>query len=165
MLILSKSVQNFRWHVPFKVLQGQYNAHPCQAEYYVRESHRHQRDHGGAAAGRCGYLDARGIVQQVNYVADHAGLRARVRTDEPAVVCNSPAVAARVASDSVAACEMTVVPAYDSVLGYGSGVNGYGLSYDGYGLDYGYHGLGYGFYGLGYGYGGALGNTGILGTY
>ncbi|GBO11166.1 hypothetical protein AVEN_85186-1 [Araneus ventricosus] len=142
---------------------GHYHARPYQAGYYIREPHRHQhaevtRDHGGAVAGRYGYLDARGIGRQVNYVADHAGLRARVHTNEPAVVHNTPAVAARIASDSVAARGVAVVPAYNSVLGYDYGVNGYGLGYDGYGLDYGYPGLGYG-------YGGALGYTGFLGSY
>ncbi|GBN74949.1 hypothetical protein AVEN_2236-1 [Araneus ventricosus] len=143
--------------------EGHYHARPYQAGYYIREPHRHQhavvtRDHGGAVAGRYGYLDARGIGRQVNYVADHAGLRARVHTNEPAAVLNTPVVAARIASDSVAARGVAVVPAYDSVLGYGSGVNGYGLGYDGYGLDYGYPVLGYG-------YGGALGYTGFLGSY
>ncbi|GBM74550.1 hypothetical protein AVEN_137069-1, partial [Araneus ventricosus] len=109
--------------------------------------------------------DARGIGRQVNYVADHAGLRARVHTNEPAAVLNTPAVAAEIATDGVAARGVAVVPAYGSVLGYGYGVNGYGLGYNGYGLDYGYPGLGYGYSGLGYGYGGALGYTGLLGSY
>ncbi|GBN02676.1 hypothetical protein AVEN_22154-1 [Araneus ventricosus] len=143
--------------------EGHYHARPYQAGYYIREPHRHQhaevtRDHGGAVAGRYGYLDARGIGRQVNYVADHAGLRARVHTNEPEVVLNTPAVAARIASDSVAARGVAVVPAYDSVLGYGYGVNGYGLRYNGYGL-------GYGNYGLGYGYGSSLGYAGLLGSY
>ncbi|GBO06778.1 hypothetical protein AVEN_259181-1 [Araneus ventricosus] len=149
---------------------GHYHARPYQAGYYIREPHRHQhaevtRDHGGAVAGRYGYLDARGIGRQVNYVADHAGLRARVHTNEPAAVLNTPAVAAEIATDSVAARGVAVVPAYGSVLGYGYGVNGYGLGYNGYGLDYGYPGLGYGYSGLGYGYGGTLGYTGLLGSY
>ncbi|GBO17858.1 hypothetical protein AVEN_233873-1 [Araneus ventricosus] len=149
---------------------GHYHARPYQAGYYIREPHRHQhaevtRDHGGAVAGRYGYLDARGIGRHVNYVANHAGLRARVHTNEPAVVHNTPVVAARIASDSVAARGVAVVPAYDSVLGYGYGVNGYGLGYDGYGLGYDAYGLDYGYPGLGYGYGSALGYTGLLGSY
>ncbi|CAL1284964.1 unnamed protein product [Larinioides sclopetarius] len=132
-----------------------YHGRPYQAGYYIREPHRHQhaevtRDHGGAVAGRYGYLDASGIGRQVHYVADHAGLSARVHTNEPAVVHNTPTVAARIASDSVAARGVAVVPGY--------GVNGYGLHY-------GYPGLGNGYYGLGYGYGGALGYTGFLGSY
>ncbi|GBO31325.1 hypothetical protein AVEN_242551-1 [Araneus ventricosus] len=85
---------------------GHYHARPYQAGYYIREPHRHQhaevtRDHGGAVAGRYGYLDARGIGRQVNYVADHAPDSGLASTNEPAAVL-STAVAA-VATDDVAA--------------------------------------------------------------
>ncbi|CAL1284970.1 unnamed protein product [Larinioides sclopetarius] len=168
-LIVLASIAFSQVHSQY-LYDGHYHARPYQAGYYIREPHRHQhaevtRDHRGAVAGRYGYLDASGIGRHVHYVADHAGLRARVHTNEPAVVHNTPAVAARIASDSVAARGLAVVPTYNSVLGYGYGVNGYGIGYDGYGLDYGYPGLGYGYSGLRYGYGGALGYTGLLGTY
>ncbi|GBN78499.1 hypothetical protein AVEN_25191-1 [Araneus ventricosus] len=140
-----------------------HHARPYQVGYYIRDPHRHQhaeeiRDHAGAVAGRYGYLDARGIGRQVHYVADHAGLRARVHTNEPEVVHNTP-VAARVVSDGLLARGVSPVSTYvDPVHGYGYGVNGYGLGYNRYGLGYGYSGLGYG-------YGGALGYTRFLGSY
>ncbi|GBN02672.1 hypothetical protein AVEN_22150-1 [Araneus ventricosus] len=116
------------------------------------------RDHVGAVAGRYGYLDARGIGRQVNYVADHAELRARVHTNEPAVVPNTP-VAARVVPDGLLARGVVPVSTYVApVLAYDYGANGYGLGYDGCGP-------GYGIADLGYGYGGALGYNRIFGNY
>ncbi|GBN66439.1 hypothetical protein AVEN_246825-1 [Araneus ventricosus] len=105
---------------------------------------------------RYGYWDASGTGRQVNYVADHAGLRACVHTNEPAVVHNIP-VSAQV--DGLLARGVVLVSTYvDPVPGYDYGVNGYGFGYDGYGL-------GYGIADLGYGYRGALGYTGLHGNY
>ncbi|XP_055951298.1 adult-specific rigid cuticular protein 15.5-like [Argiope bruennichi] len=107
---------------------------PYQAGYYIRHPHRHEhaeiaRDHSGAVAGRYGYLDARGIGKQVHYVADHAGLRARVHTNEPAVVHNAP-VAARVVSGGLLAPAVVSVPAYTNLApGHDFRVDGYGLGY------------------------------------
>ncbi|CAL1284973.1 unnamed protein product, partial [Larinioides sclopetarius] len=132
--------------------QVHHNARPYQVGYYIRDPHRHQhaeevRDHGGAVAGRYGYLDARGIGRHVNYVADHAGLRARVHTNEPAVVHNTP-VATRIISDGLLARGVAPVSTYvDPILRYDYRVNGYGLGYTGYPNH-------------GYGYGGVVGYSG-----
>ncbi|KAF8773337.1 adult-specific rigid cuticular protein 15.7-like [Argiope bruennichi] len=131
-------------------------ARPYQAGYYVREPHRHEhaevvRDHGGAVAGRYGYLDASGIGRQVHYVADHAGLRAKVHTNEPAVVRNAPLAAGIVSDGLLARGVAAAVPSYNPALGYDYGLNPYGLAYNRLGL--------------GYGYGSALGYTGLLGSY
>ncbi|KAF8773320.1 Cuticle protein 10.9 like protein [Argiope bruennichi] len=136
------------------------HARPYQAGYYIRHPHRHEhaeiaRDHSGAVAGRYGYLDARGIGKQVHYVADHAGLRARVHTNEPAVVHNAPVAAgvvsggllapaaagvvsggllapaaARVVSGGLLAPAVVPVPAYTNLApGHDFRVDGYGLGY------------------------------------
>ncbi|GFY46036.1 uncharacterized protein TNIN_92831 [Trichonephila inaurata madagascariensis] len=41
--------------------------------------------------GSYGFSDARGIHRQVNYVADHAGFRAQVKTNEPGTANQNPA--------------------------------------------------------------------------
>ncbi|KAF8773328.1 Adult-specific rigid cuticular protein 15.5 like protein [Argiope bruennichi] len=140
-----------------QLLYGAYPyARPYQAGYYVREPHRHEhvevaRDHGGAVAGRYGYLDASGIGRQVHYVADHAGLRANVHTNEPAVVHNAPLAAGIVSDGLLARGVAAAVASYNPALGYDYGLNPYGLAYNRFGL--------------GYGYGSALGYTGLLGSY
>ncbi|GBL54144.1 hypothetical protein AVEN_106116-1 [Araneus ventricosus] len=56
------------------------------------EQHRHETGNGhGAVVGSYGFTDARGIARQVNYVADHAGFRAQVNTNEPGTANQNPA--------------------------------------------------------------------------
>ncbi|GFR24578.1 cuticle protein 16.8 [Trichonephila clavata] len=141
------------------------------------EQHREEAGNGaGGVVGSYGFTDDRGVARQVNYVADHAGFRAQVKTNEPGTANQNPA-AVQVISDApyanVAAAPLIAQPAAVVVptvvdaspvldaryagLGYGAGYAG--LGYRGYGLG----NLGYG--NLGYGYGGALGNSGLLGGY
>ncbi|KAF8773333.1 hypothetical protein HNY73_016004 [Argiope bruennichi] len=82
---------------------------------------------------------------------DHAGLRANVHTNEPAVVRNAPLAAGIVSDGLLARGVAAAVPAYNPSLGYDYGLNPYGLAYNRLGL--------------GYGYGSALGHTGLLGSY
>ncbi|GFU26904.1 cuticle protein 16.8 [Trichonephila clavipes] len=158
------------------------------------EQHREEAGNGaGGVVGSYGFTDDRGIARRVNYVADHAGFRAQVKTNEPGTANQNPA-AVQVISDApyanVAAAPLVAQPAAVVVptvvdaspvldaryagLGYGAGYAG--LGYRGYGGGYaglGYRGYGGGYAGLGYrGYGlgnlrnangGALVNSGLLG--
>lgn len=55
---------------------------------------RHEQDLGdGVKTGSYGYRDALGIFRHVNYVADHAGFRAWVKTNEPGTADSAPAAA------------------------------------------------------------------------
>ncbi|GFX58515.1 cuticle protein 16.8 [Trichonephila clavipes] len=157
------------------------------------EQHREEAGNGaGGVVGSYGFTDARGIARQVNYVADHAGFRAQVKTNEPGTANQNPA-AVQVISDApysnVAAAPIVAQPAAVVVpnvvdaspvlgldaryagLGYGAGYAG--LGYRRYGLgNLGYRGYdlgnlgnrGYDLGNLGYGYGGALENSGLLGV-
>ncbi|GFY73267.1 cuticle protein 16.8 [Trichonephila inaurata madagascariensis] len=153
------------------------------------EQHREEAGNGaGGVVGNYGFTDARGIARQVNYVADHAGFRAQVKTNEPGTANQNPA-AVQVISDApyanVAAAPIVAQPAAVVVptvvdaspvldaryagLGYGAGYAGlgYGAGYSGLGYGAGYAGHGYRGYGLGnlgYANGGALVNTGLLGV-
>ncbi|GFY46034.1 uncharacterized protein TNIN_92811 [Trichonephila inaurata madagascariensis] len=55
------------------------------------EQHREEAGDGHAVRGSYGFSDARGIHRQVNYVADHAGFRAQVKTNEPGTANQNPA--------------------------------------------------------------------------
>ncbi|GFY77382.1 cuticle protein 16.8 [Trichonephila inaurata madagascariensis] len=135
------------------------------------EQHREEAGNGaGGVVGSYGFTDARGIARRVKYVADHAGFRAQVKTNEPGTANQNPA-AVQVISDApyanVAAAPIIAQPAAVVVptvvdaspvldarytgLGYGAGYAGHG--YRGYGLG-----------NLGYANGGALVNTGLLGV-
>ncbi|CAL1280744.1 unnamed protein product [Larinioides sclopetarius] len=111
------------------------------------EQHREEVGDGKNVKGSYGFTDARGIHRQVNYVADHAGFRAQVKTNEPGTANQNPA-AVQIISDAP--------------YGYGGYAGAPGLGYAGMGGEgYGYGGvgaagLGYegnGAAGLGYGYG------------
>ncbi|GFQ80692.1 cuticle protein 16.8 [Trichonephila clavata] len=147
------------------------------------EQHREEAGNGaGGVVGSYGFTDARGIARRVNYVADHAGFRAQVKTNEPGTANQNPA-AVQIISDApyanVAAAPIVGQPAAvvvptvvegSPVLGLDARYAGLGYGADYAGLGYGadYAGLGYRGYGLGnlgYGYGGALGYTGLLGGY
>ncbi|GFS99778.1 cuticle protein 16.8, partial [Nephila pilipes] len=159
----------------------QYDAHhhqPYKFGYSVKdhhgEQHREEAGNGaGGVVGSYGFTDDRGIARQVNYVADHAGFRAQVKTNEPGTANQNPAAVQVISNDpySQGAAEpyvsrpgAVVVPA----LAEASPVLGLDARYAGLGYGAGYAGLGYRGYGLGnlgYGYGGALGYTGLLGGY
>ncbi|GFY46035.1 uncharacterized protein TNIN_92821 [Trichonephila inaurata madagascariensis] len=55
------------------------------------EQHREEAGDGHAVRGSYGFSDARGIHRQVNYVADHAGFRAQIKTNEPGTANQNPA--------------------------------------------------------------------------
>ncbi|KAF8767259.1 Cuticle protein 16.8 like protein [Argiope bruennichi] len=132
-------------------------AYPPSATLQVRlqregqhgEQHREEVGDGKNVKGSYGFTDARGIHRQVNYVADHAGFRAQVKTNEPGTANQNPA-AVHIISDAP--------------YGHGgyAGVGGAGYGYAGVGaagLGYGYGGLGAA--GLGYGYAGVGGYGGL----
>ncbi|GBN94399.1 hypothetical protein AVEN_25867-1 [Araneus ventricosus] len=116
------------------------------------EQHREEVGDGKNVKGSYGFTDARGIHRQVNYVADHAGFRAQVKTNEPGTANQNPA-AVHIISNAP--------------YGHGGYAGAAGLGYAG-AAGIGYAGVGTA--GLGYGYGG-LGAAGVgygnvgLGTY
>ncbi|CAL1284975.1 unnamed protein product, partial [Larinioides sclopetarius] len=123
--------------------------------YSVRDHHsqQHRQETGnghGAVVGSYGFTDARGIARQVNYVADHAGFRAQVNTNEPGTANQNPAAV------QVNSHQPQVLRAIEPVHAHPVGVvavpaaHGFGAEYD---------------FGHGYGYGGALGYPGLLGGY
>ncbi|GBN26767.1 hypothetical protein AVEN_171922-1 [Araneus ventricosus] len=115
------------------------------------EQHREEVGDGKNVKGSYGFTDARGIHRQVNYVADHAGFRAQVKTNEPGTANQNPA-AVHIISDAPYGHG-----GYTGAAGLGyPGVGGAGL---GYGL--GAAGLGYGYGGLGYAVEGGYGGYGL----
>ncbi|GBO27367.1 hypothetical protein AVEN_171000-1 [Araneus ventricosus] len=122
------------------------------------EQHREEVGDGKNVKGSYGFTDARGVHRQVNYVADHAGFRAQVKTNEPGTANQNPAAVHMIS---------------DAPYGHGGYAGAIGLGYTGVGgAGYGYGvlgtaGLGYGYDGLGtagVGYGNAgLGGNGGLG--
>ncbi|CAL1279598.1 unnamed protein product [Larinioides sclopetarius] len=127
------------------------------------EQHREEVGDGKNVKGSYGFTDARGIHRQVNYVADHAGFRAQVKTNEPGTANQNPA-AVHIISDApyghggyAGAAGLGYAGVGGAGLGYGNGgVGAAGLGY-GYAGVGGYDGLGYGGYGLGNGLLGGLG--------
>ncbi|XP_055936698.1 cuticle protein 14-like [Argiope bruennichi] len=113
------------------------------------EQHREEVGDGKNVKGSYGFTDARGIKRQVNYVADHAGFRAQVKTNEPGTANQNPA-AVHIISDAPYGHS-----GYAGVGGAGYGYAGVGAA----GLGYGYGGLGAA--GLGYGYAGVGGYGGL----
>ncbi|CAL1280742.1 unnamed protein product [Larinioides sclopetarius] len=115
------------------------------------EQHREEVGDGKNVKGSYGFTDARGIHRQVNYVADHAGFRAQVKTNEPGTANQNPA-AVQIISDT---------PYGHGVAGLGYGVAGASPLGNGYGV------AGASPLGNGYGVAGAspLGNGyGVAGT-
>ncbi|GIY71344.1 uncharacterized protein CDAR_279441 [Caerostris darwini] len=130
------------------------------------EQHRHESGNGaGAVVGSYGFTDNKGIGRQVNYVADKAGFRAQVKTNEPGTANQNPA-AVQVISNapySKGAAESYGDEGYSSQMsGYGGYNRGYGnqkREYGDYNNGYGNQMSGYGGYNRGYdnqmsGYGG-----------
>ncbi|XP_015929346.1 cuticle protein 10.9-like [Parasteatoda tepidariorum] len=121
------------------------------------EQHREESGTGGHVTGSYGFTDARGVKRQVNYVADKAGFRAQVKTNEPGTANQNPA-AILLVSDAPYTGGEGYLGAPAAAAGYG------GLGYGGgYGGAYG--GLGYGGAYGGLGYGGAYGDLGYGGAY
>ncbi|GFX58485.1 cuticle protein 16.8 [Trichonephila clavipes] len=151
---------------------------PYKFGYSVRdhqgEQHREEVGNGaGGVVGSYGFTDARGIARRVNYIADQAGFRAQVKTNEPGTANQNPA-AVQVISDApytnVAAVPIVAQPAgivvptvvetspvLVSDATYRRRRLGAGLRYARYGAD--------GLVNLGYGYEGGLRYTGLLGGY
>ncbi|GBN91377.1 hypothetical protein AVEN_183639-1, partial [Araneus ventricosus] len=150
---------------------------PFQFGYTVKdkhgEQHREEVGDGKNVKGSYGFTDARGVHRQVNYVADHGGFRAQVKTNEPGTANQNPA-AVHIISDApyghggyAGAAGLGYAGGVGAGYGYGGvgeaglgygygGVGAAGLGY-GYGSVGGYGGLGYGGYGLGNGLLGGLG--------
>ncbi|GFX58478.1 cuticle protein 16.8 [Trichonephila clavipes] len=137
------------------------------------EQHREEAGNGaGGVVGSYGFTDARGIARRVNYVADHAGFRAQVKTNEPGTANQNPA-AVQVISDApyanIAATPIVPQPAAVVVptVVEGRPVLGLDARYAGLRFGPGYADLeqrGYGLGNLRYANGGALVNTGLLGV-
>ncbi|XP_035226260.1 adult-specific rigid cuticular protein 15.5-like [Stegodyphus dumicola] len=144
------------------LVPAHYAPQPYKFGYNIKDHHsqQHREEVGDGVSGvkgSYGFTDARGIHRQVNYVADHAGFRAQVKTNEPGTANQNPA----------AVQVISAAPHAGIGLGYGSsggshGLNGVGIVYGGLGslngglsygsnlgngLQYGIHGNG----GLGYG--------------
>ncbi|GIX90598.1 hypothetical protein CDAR_584481 [Caerostris darwini] len=96
-----------------------------------------------------GFTDDRGIARQVNYVADHAGFRAQVKTNEPGTANQSPTAIRMISNDpytrgavrpynsrSNVPLELSTDPVLGLIGGYGYGVNGYEYGTGMYGLGY-----------------------------
>lgn len=95
---------------------------PYKFGYDIKDKHGEQYreesgDGSGSVRGSYGFTDARGVRRQVDYVADHAGFRAQVKTNEPGTANQNPA-----------AVQMISDASYAGVLlgGYGYGGPAYG---------------------------------------
>ncbi|GFY56409.1 cuticle protein 16.8 [Trichonephila inaurata madagascariensis] len=149
-----------------------YRAQPYEFGYGINDhfSNQYRQEAGngvGGVVGSYGFTDARGIARRVNYIADHAGFRAQVNTNEPGTANQNPA-AVQVNSDAPYAPRAVVVA--NPILaheGLGLGPRYGGILYDGAyrGLDVDRRYRDYNLDNLGYGYGGVLGYTGLLGRY
>ncbi|GIY76432.1 cuticle protein 16.8 [Caerostris extrusa] len=165
---------------------GIHQPQPYKFGYSIKDHHgeQHREESGngaGSVVGNYGFTDDRGIARQVNYVADHGGFRAQVKTNEPGTANQSPAAVRMISNDPYSRGAVrpynsrpneplelsadAVLSSWIMVMGgYGYGNNGYGYGLNGYGYGSGSYGLGYGRYGnLGYGYGRNLGYNGGYG--
>ncbi|GBO41198.1 hypothetical protein AVEN_204658-1, partial [Araneus ventricosus] len=121
------------------------------------------KDTLGPFAGRYGCPDARGIGRQVHYVADHAGLRARVHAMEQEVVHSTQSLLESSPTPGLLTWSVSSSTYVDPFMDMTTDENGYGLGYNRHGLGYGYSGLrdGYGCSG----YAGFLGSYGVVSTF
>ncbi|GIY76425.1 cuticle protein 16.8 [Caerostris extrusa] len=83
---------------------GIHQPQPYKFGYSIKDHHgeQHREESGngaGAVVGNYGFTDDRGIARQVNYVADHAGFRAQVKTNEPGTANQSPAAVRMISND------------------------------------------------------------------
>ncbi|GFU28371.1 cuticle protein 16.8 [Nephila pilipes] len=139
------------------------------------EQHREEAGDGHGVKGSYGFTDDRGVHRQVNYVADHGGFRAQVKTNEPGTANQNPA-AVHMISDApyghgYAGHGYGAVPVVDALAVDGlhghHGHHGYHGHHHGH---HGHHGYGYlapyaGYGYAGYPYGVASGLLGGLGYY
>ncbi|GIY24797.1 uncharacterized protein CEXT_386041 [Caerostris extrusa] len=74
-----------------------HHPHPYDYGYDVKDDYGNKQfrqesgDGKGGVKGSYGYVDAHGIHRQVDYVADHHGFRAQVKTNEPGTANQNPA--------------------------------------------------------------------------
>lgn len=75
---------------------------PYSFGYNIKEAHsqqhRQEESDGVVVRGNYGFADARGIQRQVVYVADDAGFRAEIRTNEPGTANQNPAAVRLISS-------------------------------------------------------------------
>ncbi|GFU28375.1 cuticle protein 16.8 [Nephila pilipes] len=113
------------------------------------EQHREEAGDGGhAVRGSYGFTDARGIRRQVNYVADHGGFRAQVKTNEPGTANQNPAAVhlvsdAPYAHGAYAGHGYGVAPVVQAVVVDGHHGYGYAAPLAGHGYVAPLHGHGY----------------------
>ncbi|GIX88214.1 uncharacterized protein CDAR_269401 [Caerostris darwini] len=160
--------------IALSAANGIHQPQPYKFGYSIKDHHgeQHREESGngaGAVVGNYGFTDDRGIARQVNYVADHAGFRAQVKTNEPGTANQSPAAVRMISNDPYSRgavrpynsrpnepLELSADPVLGLLGGYGYGNNGYGYGNNGYGYGnngYGYGNNGYGYGNNGYGYG------------
>ncbi|GIY71356.1 uncharacterized protein CDAR_279551 [Caerostris darwini] len=141
---------------------GVHQPQPYKFGYSIKDKHgeQHRDESGsgaGAVAGSYGFTDNKGIARQVSYVADKAGFRAQVKTNEPGTANQNPAAVHIISNDpySRGAAESYGYEGYSNQMsGYGGYNNGYGNQrggYGGYSNGYGNQMGGYGGYNNGYG--------------
>ncbi|XP_055936677.1 uncharacterized PE-PGRS family protein PE_PGRS54-like [Argiope bruennichi] len=96
---------------------------PYKFGYSVKDKHgeqyREEASDGKNVKGSYGFIDARGIKRQVNYVADHAGFKADINTNEPGTANQNPA-AVKILSDAHYG-----QGGYARIAGFGSAKLGY----------------------------------------
>ncbi|GIY71314.1 uncharacterized protein CDAR_279241 [Caerostris darwini] len=82
---------------PFVPIEGGiHKPHPYTFGYKIKDKHgeQHREETGdgvGVVKGSYGFTDERGIYRQVNYIADKAGFRAEVKTNEHGTAPSEPA--------------------------------------------------------------------------
>ncbi|GFX58514.1 cuticle protein 16.8 [Trichonephila clavipes] len=148
-----------------------YRPQPYKFGYGINDhfSNQYRQEAGngvGGVVGSYGFTDARGIARRVNYIADHAGFRAQVNTNEQGTANQDPAAVQINSEAPYSSREVAANP----ILRYkrlGLGPRYGGILYDGVyrGLDFDRRYRDYNLDNLGYGYGGVLGYTGLLGGY
>ncbi|XP_054710384.1 elastin-like [Uloborus diversus] len=89
---------------------------PYKFGYNIKDKHGDQyREEVGdgisGVKGSYGFSDARGVHRQVDYVADHAGFRAQVKTNEPGTANQDPAAVKMISSSPYAGPEAGLLDA------------------------------------------------------
>ncbi|XP_054710241.1 uncharacterized protein LOC129219947 [Uloborus diversus] len=161
-LALAASFALASYHVPVH-----HAPKPYKFGYNIKDKHGDQYreevgDGTSGVKGSYGFTDARGIHRQVDYVADHAGFRAQVKTNEPGTANQDPAAVKMISSAPYAGYNagpfgapaalgagaeagllverglpnaglVNAIP-FVGLANGGLGFGGYGLGYNGYGL-------------------------------
>lgn len=102
-----------------------YASQPYEFGYGIKQKHgeQYRQENGnvaGGVEGSYGFTDIRGVKRQVDYVADHTGFRAAVKTNEPGTNNNQNPAHVQILSIAPYTGEEAVL-------------SGVGLSYGGYG--------------------------------